>query len=85
MPPKQSEVVVGMVLEVLDESRNGLIEEKELKEAMKKVAGESNLNIEEKALDDIIKAIYTNDDGIKANQLSRKSIRHLLEELPEIA
>ena len=46
MPMQTSDAVVGLVLDVLDESKNGLIEEKELKEAVKRVAGENNLTID---------------------------------------
>ena len=47
-----------MVLEVLDDNKNGLIPKKEVQEAVKKIVFQNNLDIENEALTQIIDSLY---------------------------
>jgi len=48
-----------MVINVLDESKNGLISQKELKEAVRKVAEENEIEIDDQELIELVEAVYT--------------------------
>mgnify|MGYP002635141797 CR=1 FL=1 len=70
-----------MVLEVLDESKNGLIPKQEVTEAIKKIVYHNNLNIDNQALAVMVDSMY---QGTNGNSISRKSIRSALQHIPEI-
>ena len=76
--------MVNLVLGVLDDSKSGLIPQKELKEAVIKVANENNLDVDNQTLTEMVDAVYMNDDGTKANKMSRQSVRVALEQAPEM-
>jgi len=64
-----------MVLDVLDQSKSGLILQKELKEAVLKVVRDNELEIDEQGLQDLVEAVYIDDNGEERTKISRKSIR----------
>ena len=61
LPPQN--VVTALVLNQLDESKNGLISQSELQEALVKISLENNLNVDNEALVEMVEAVYMNDDG----------------------
>ena len=71
-------------MHVLDGNKNGLIESSDLQKAIIQVVTDNNLSVDTGALTEMIEAVYTNDDGSKQKQISRKSIREALVNLPEI-
>ena len=56
-------VVTALVLNQLDESKNGLISQSELQEALVKISLDNNLNVDNEALVEMVEAVYMNDDG----------------------
>ena len=79
-----SDAVVNQVMEVLEESKNGLIPQKELKEAVMTVLNDNNLDIENSTLVQMVDAVFISDDGTKTTQMSRHSVRKALEHHPEL-
>ena len=49
-----------------------------------KVANDNNIEIDDQALDEMVDAAYLNDNGTKKTKISRKSVREVLVNLPEI-
>lgn len=72
---------VDLVLDVLDDSQNGLIPKNELKKAVVKVAKENSLEIDDQSIAKIVDTIYQSDNGTKTTKASRKSIRQALSNL----
>ena len=58
-------------MEALDHSKNGLITEKEFKEAVKKVSQDNDLHVDEETVADMIEELYVDDKGNKASSISR--------------
>ena len=53
----------------------------ELKQAIMKMARENELEIDDEKLNDMMEAVYLNDDGEEKKQVSRKSIRKAMNEI----
>jgi Ca2+-binding EF-hand superfamily protein len=55
----------------LDDCKEGLIPKKELREAVKKVAKENDIEMDDKTLSKIVDDIYKKDNGAKQSTISR--------------
>ena len=67
------------MLDVLDESNSGLIAQKEFKDAIIKASTDNNVQLDDETLAEIVNKVYTSEDGSKAKQVSRQSIRKAME------
>ena len=66
--------LINLVLDALDESKNGLIDQKELKQAVRKIANDNDIVIDNEQLVQMVEAVYMNDDGAEA-AVTRNRIR----------
>jgi len=69
--PESNSVVASLILDVLDESKEGLIPKMEFKEAVKKVVLENEVEMDDKTLTKLIDEIYKDGNGIKQSKISR--------------
>lgn len=71
-----------MVLDNLTDCNNGLITKNELRKAIKEVASQNNVDLDNKDLSKIVDAAYTNTDGTLSSSVSRLQVREAMENLP---
>ena len=64
--------MINLVLDKLDESKSGLIPKRELKQAVRQVAEDNDLELDNATLNQLVDSVYASgEDGAKARQLSR--------------
>ena len=64
--------MINLVLDKLDESKSGLIPKRELKQAVRQVAEDNDLELDNATLNQLVDSGYASgEDGAKARQLSR--------------
>ena len=73
-----------MVLDVLDSSKSGLIPQEELREAVMQVVRDNELEVDEQGLNDLLEAVYLNEEGEEKSEVSRHAIRQALNEIPMV-
>jgi division protein CdvB (Snf7/Vps24/ESCRT-III family) len=63
--------LINLVMENLDHNDRGLITQKELKDAVVKVAKENNVYLDDQSLAEIVVSSFLKDDGSVAKEMSR--------------
>ena len=71
-------------MEKMDEMETGMVTEKDLKDAIIKVARENKINLNDQILEEIVTSSFMQDNGSVAKEMSRQSMRHAMESIPDI-